>query len=88
MMVSFALQKIFHFHEVPFIVCLSACADGVLFRNSIPVPINSGLFPALSSIKFTVSGFMLCSLIYFGVEFAQGGKYESLYISSIYKHPV
>ena len=30
----------------------------VLFRNFSPVPISSRLFPTLSSISFSVSGFM------------------------------
>jgi hypothetical protein len=45
------------------ILDLTAQAIAVLFRNFFPVPISSRLFPAFSSICFSVSDFMWSSLI-------------------------
>ena len=40
----------------------------------------SSLFSTFSSIKFSVSGFMLRSLIHLNVSFVHGDKYESVCI--------
>lgn len=45
-------------------VILHACAYGILFRKSFPVLINPSLFHTFSSSTFSVSGFMLRSLIH------------------------
>jgi hypothetical protein len=59
---------------------LSACAIGVLFRMFCHGPMYSTLFPSYSSIRFTVSGFMLRAVIHFGSHFVQGNGYLSVYI--------
>jgi hypothetical protein len=41
---------------------------------------SSRLFPTLSSIRFTVSGFMLKSFIYLDLSFVQGNKYGPIFI--------
>jgi hypothetical protein len=46
------------------VVDLSACAIGTLFRMSYPVLVNSKIFPSFSSTSFSVSGSMLKSLIH------------------------
>jgi hypothetical protein len=45
-----------------------------------PVPMSSMFFPTFSSIRFTVSGFMLRSLIHLDLSFVQGDKYWSIFI--------
>lgn len=45
-----------------------------------PVPMNSRPFPSFSFIKFSVSGFVLRSLIYLDLSFGQINKYGSLCI--------
>jgi hypothetical protein len=52
----------------------------VLFRKLTPVPVSSRLFPTFSSIRFSVSGFMLRSLIHLDLSFVQGDKYGSIFI--------
>lgn len=48
----------------PLFVDLSACTNGLLlFRKPFPVPVSSGLFPTLSSVKLGTLGFVLQSLI-------------------------
>lgn len=66
--------------EVPITVDLSACANGVLLGKLIPVPIR--LVPVISFVRFSVSGFMLRSLIHLGVELygMQDGKYRFIWI--------
>ena len=63
------------------IIDLSACANGVLFRNSYPVPVILRLFPTFFVlIRFSVSGFMLRSLIHLELNFVQGVKYGFFYM--------
>ena len=65
LIMSFALQKIFSFlRSHLLIVNHSVCVIGVLFRKLLPEPMNSRLFPIFSSIRFSVSGVMLKSLIH------------------------
>ena len=58
------------------IVDLSDCAVDVLFMKLFPVPMCSRLFPTFSSIRFSVSGFKLKSLIHLDLSFVQGDKYD------------
>jgi hypothetical protein len=60
------------------IVDLSACANGIQFRNSLPVQLSSRLFLTLSSITFSVSDFILKSLIHLGLSFGQSVKHMSI----------
>jgi hypothetical protein len=41
---------------------------------------SSRLFPNFSSIRFSVSGFMLRSLIHLNLSFVQSNKYGSIFI--------
>jgi hypothetical protein len=43
-------------------------------RNSLPIPITSRVFPALSCTNFIVSGLILRSLIHFELILAQGDR--------------
>jgi hypothetical protein len=56
----------------------------VLFRNLSSMPISSRLFHTLSSISFSVYGFMWSSLIHIDLNFVQGGKNVSI---CIFLHP-
>jgi hypothetical protein len=49
-------------------------------RNFSPVPMSLRLFPTFSSIRLSVSGFMLRSLIHLHLSFVQGDKYGSIFI--------
>ena len=67
---SFDLQKLFSFKRSNLlIVSLSVCAAGVIFKNWSPVPLLSSVLLTFSSIRFNMAGFMLRSLIHFGLEF-------------------
>ena len=71
--VSFALQKLFSFRRSHLlIVSLSVCATGVLFRKWFPVPMRSSVLPTFSSMRSSVAGFMLRSLIHLGLSFMHG----------------
>jgi hypothetical protein len=73
--VSFALQKLCNFmRSYLSIVDLETQAIGVLFRKISPVPMCLRLFPTISSISFSVSGFMWRSLIHLDSRFAHGDK--------------
>ena len=56
------------------IVDLSACTIGVLFRKWSPMPMRFNV------LRFSVSGFMLRSLIHLDLSFVQGDRYGSIYI--------
>ena len=74
--VCFALQKFFSFkrsHQS--FVVLSTSATGFLFRKLSPVPMILRLSSTLSVIRYSVSGFMLRSLIHLDLSFVQGDKY-------------
>ena len=63
--VSFALPELFSFRRShSLIVALSVCATGVIFRKWSPVLVHSNVLPTFSSMKFSVAGFMLRSLIH------------------------
>lgn len=62
--VSFALQKIVSFMRSHLLIVeLRASAVAGLFRKLSPVPASSRLSPTFSSKRFSVSGFMLGSLV-------------------------
>ena len=63
---SFALQKLLNFRRSHLlIVNLSVCATEVVFRKWSPVPMYSTILPTFSSMRFSVTGFMLKSLTQF-----------------------
>ena len=68
------------FQEVPFIISLSACATRVIFRKWSPVPMCSSVLPTFSSIRFSVAGFMLRSLLHLDLSFVHGDRYGSIFI--------
>ena len=73
------------------IVDLRACAVGVLFRKLSPVPVHSRLLPIFSSVRFSVPGFMLRSVIHLDLSFVQGDRCRSVCIPlygdiQLYKH--
>ena len=71
----------FQFQEVHLlIVGLSVCATGVIFRKCSPVPMCSRLLPTFSSIRLSVTGFMLRSLIHLDLSFVQCNRYEFICI--------
>ena len=75
----FALQELFSFMRSHLlIVDLSGWAIGVLFRNLSPVPMCSRQFLTFFSIRFSVSGFMLRSLIHMDLNFVRAGRYGSI----------
>ena len=79
--VSFALQKLFSFRRSHLLtVSLSACAAGVIFRKWYSVPTCSSVFPTFSSIRFSVVGFMLRSLIHLYLSFVHAGRYWCILI--------
>jgi hypothetical protein len=52
--ISFAMQKLFSFiYSYLSVLSLNCWAIGVLFRNLLPVPICSSIFPILSYSSFT-----------------------------------
>ena len=67
------------------IVNLSVCTAGVIFRKWSPVPMCSKLFPTFSSIRFSVTGFMLRSFLYLDLSFVTGDVCGSI---CILLHPV
>ena len=72
---SFAFQKLFSFRRSHLlIVSLSVCAAGVIFRKWSPVPMRSSVLPTFSSIRFSVAGFMLRSLIHLDLSFVHGDR--------------
>jgi hypothetical protein len=79
--VSYALQKLCIFIRSHLsILDLTAQAIAVLSRNFSPVPIALRLFPTFSSISFSVSGLMWCSLIHSDLTLVQGDRNGSIRI--------
>ena len=73
---SFALQKLFSFRRSHLlIVSLNVYTAGVTFRKWFPVPMHSSVLPTFSSIRFSVAGFMLRSLIHLDLSFVHGDRY-------------
>ena len=48
---------------------LSVCATGAIFRKWSPVPMDWRVLPTFSSIRFSVVGFILWSLIHLDLSF-------------------
>ena len=79
--VSFALQKLFSFRKSHLLIfSLSVCATRVIFRKWYPVPIFPSVLPTFSSMRFSVAGFMLRSLIHLDLSFVHGDRYGSIFI--------
>ena len=57
------------------ILDLRAWAIGVLFRKFLPQPMSLRLFPTFSSIRFSVSGFILRSSFHLDFNYMQDDKY-------------
>ena len=77
--VYFSLQTFFSFTRSHLlIVNLSASTISVIFRKLSPVPLHSRLSHTLSSIMFSVSGFMLRSLVYLYLRLVQNDVCGSL----------
>ena len=55
---------------------LCVCAAGGIFRKWSPVPMCSSVFPTFSSIRFSVTDFMLRSLNNFDLSFVHGDRYS------------
>ena len=68
------------FLEGLFIVHGSTCVDHVLFSKSFPVLVSSRLFPTFSSIRFSVSVFMLRSVILLDLNFEHDDVDDSIFI--------
>ena len=78
---SFALQKLISFRRSQLlIVSLSVCAIGVILRKLPPVPVCSSVLPTLSSVRFSVVGYMLRSLIHVDLHFVHGYRFGSIFI--------
>jgi hypothetical protein len=79
LIVSFALWTLLSFMRSHVsIVYLRAWSISVPFRNVSPVPMCLRLFPTLSSIKFSLSTFMLKSLIHLDSSLVQDDKYRPI----------
>jgi len=75
------LTEAFQLHEVPFFNSLSwTWIIGVLFKKCLLVAMSSRVFPVFSSTRFSVSVFILGSLIHLDMNFVQGDKYGSIFI--------
>ena len=78
--VSFVLQRLFSFKRSHlFIISLSVCATGIIFRKGSPLPMHWRLLPTFSSIRFSVARFILRSLIHLDLSFVHGGRYGSIF---------
>jgi hypothetical protein len=81
LMVSFALHKLCNLMRSHLsILDLTAQAIAVQFRNVSPVLISSMLSPTVSSISFSVSGFMWSSFIHLDLTLVQRDKNGSIHI--------
>jgi hypothetical protein len=76
--ISLIVQNLFSLMKSHLSILSHSCwADGVLLRNSLPVPITSWVFPALSCTNFRVSCLTLRSLIHLDLILEQGDKHGS-----------
>jgi hypothetical protein len=77
--ISFVVQKFLNFMQSHLsILSLSCWAPGVLLRNSLPIPIVSRVFPALSCINFRILGLISRSLIHFELILVQDDRHGSV----------
>lgn len=74
LIVSFALKKFFNFRTFHFTVILLTVCATVIFRKLYPLSICSRLPPSFFSINFSITSFMLKSLIYLNLSFIWGEK--------------
>jgi hypothetical protein len=75
------LTEPFQFHRSHLLILdLKSWAIGVLFKKIPPMPMRSRLITTFSFMRFSVSGFMLKSLIHLDLSFVQGDKYGSIYV--------
>ena len=78
MTMSFALKNLFSFRRFYLLIAsLSVYAAGVIFRKWSPVPMHSSVLPTFSSMRFSVAGFMLRSLLHLDLSFVHGDRYGS-----------
>ena len=85
----FPLQKFLSFRRSNLlIVVLSVCATDVIFKKLSPVPIHSGAFPILFSMKFNVIRLILRFLNHLHLSFAYGNRLWINLLFSTYEHPV
>lgn len=61
-------------------VDFSICVTDIMFRKLFYVPLCSRLFPLFCSIRISLYGFILRSLIQLNFIFMQGERYGSIYI--------
>ena len=81
LIISFALQMLLSFRRSHLlIVDLSVCVTFVVFRKWFPVPMRPSVLPTFSSMRFSVVGFMLRSLIHLDLSFVHGNRYGSIFI--------
>ena len=68
-----SLQKVFSFMKSHLLIIdHNVHTYTVLLREAFPVPMSTRLFHTFSSIRFSVSGDMLRSLIHLDLNFVQG----------------
>ena len=78
---SFVFQKLLSFRRSHLlIVSLSVCDTGAIFKKWSPVPMCSSVLPNFSSMRFSVVGFMLKTLIHLELNFVHGDRRESICI--------
>ena len=62
------------------IIALSVFATEVIFRKWSPVPMHASVLHTFFSMRLSVIGFMLRSLIYLFLSFVHGNRYKSIFI--------
>ena len=79
--VSFALQKLFSCKRSYLSIAdLRAWATGLHFRKLSPLPLCLRIVPTFSSVRLSISGFMLGSLIHLDLRFVHCDTYGSICI--------
>ena len=77
----FALEKFFNFMRFHLLtVDLTAFVNDLLYRKSFSEQLSSKLFQISSSIRYSVSSFLLASLICWEFSFVQDVKYGTTFI--------
>ena len=81
LMVSFVLLKLLNFRRSHLlIVSLSVCVTGVIFREWSHVPMHSSVLFTFCSMRFSVVGFILRSLIHSDLSFVHGSIFILLHV--------